>query len=136
MASLSHRCFEQVDQIVKKYRQGQLLLANKRATITASSFTFLEKKTEEERYRDLSEVAEGTKSLSAMRKMQHELREKRKSDEGISDLRKPNVKTSKVYSTFIHTRRKVLADTITVNRKPHKYFTVWSIDSSVFLLIM
>lgn len=96
MASLSHRCFEQVKEIVKKYRQGQLLLANKRATITASSFTFLEKKTEEERYRDLSEVVKGTKSLSAMRKMQHELREKRKTDEGISDLRKPNVKISKV----------------------------------------
>lgn len=95
MASLSHRCFEQVKEIVKKYRQGQLLLANKRATITASSFTFLEKKTKEERYRDLSEVAKGTKSLSAMRKMQHELREKRKTDEGISDLRKPNVKISK-----------------------------------------
>jgi len=78
VASLSHRCFEQVDQIVKKYRQGKLLLANKRSTITASSFTFLEKKIEEERYRDFSEVAKGTKSLSAMRKMQHDLREKRK----------------------------------------------------------
>jgi len=96
VASLSHRCFEQVKEIVKKYRPGQLLLANKRATIMASSFTFLEKKTEEERYRDLSEVAKGTKSLSAMRKMQHELREKRKTGEGISDLRKPNVKISKV----------------------------------------
>jgi len=95
VASLSHRCFEQVKEIVKKYRQGQLLLANKRATITASSFTFLEKKTKEERYRDLFEVAKGTKSLSAMRKMQHELHEKRKTDEGISDLRKPNVKISK-----------------------------------------
>lgn len=92
VASLSHRCFEQVEEIVKKYRQGQLLLANKRATITASSFTFEEKKTEEERYSDLCKVAEVTQLLSAMRKLQHELREKRKSDEGISDLRKPNVK--------------------------------------------
>ena len=73
-----------------------MLLANKRTTITASSFTFLEKKTEEERYRDLSEVAKGTKSLSVMREIKHELHEKRKSEEGISDLRKLNVKTSKV----------------------------------------
>lgn len=89
MASLSHRCFEQVKQIVKKYGQGQLLLAN---NDNGKFFTFLEKKTEEERYRDLSEVAKGSKSLSVLRKMQHELHEKRKSDEGISDLRKPNVK--------------------------------------------
>lgn len=93
MASLSHRCFEQVEQIVKKYGEGELRLAN---NDNCKFFTFLEKKTEEESSRDLSEVAKGSKSLSAMWKMQHDLHEKRKSDEGISDLRKPNVKISKV----------------------------------------
>ena len=96
VASLSHGCFEKVEEIIKKFVEGKLSLANSRTAVRATSFTFLEKKSEEERFMALSAVAEGTKTFRDMRKEQQESREKRKLEEGIPDLRKPTIKIAKV----------------------------------------
>ena len=101
MASLSNKCFRQVEGIFTKFRQGTLSLPNKRSGILASSFTFLEGKEEAKRLKLLTAVAEGATTLAEMRKQQKCNREKRQLEQGIVDLRKPSVKIQRVRPLFV-----------------------------------